>query len=72
MFMIFKPDASLSCDGYSGRLPRNPWLVCGCCIQWDPEVRPETRKQGKKNIAFSVRNAVMIRKNGSVTKDKTK
>lgn len=32
MFFICKPDASLPCDGYSGSLPRNPWLVCGCCI----------------------------------------
>lgn len=34
MVYICEPDAALPRDGYSGRLPWNPWLVCGCCIQW--------------------------------------
>lgn len=45
MLYIYKPAAALPCDGYSGSLPWNTWLVCGSCLQWYAKVRPDTNKE---------------------------
>lgn len=39
-----KTVASLPGHGHLGCLPWNPWFVCGCRIQWHPEVRLRREK----------------------------
>lgn len=47
------PAAALPRDGYAGGLPWNPWLVCGCCLQRHPEVRPGTgAPMRRKKVLF--------------------
>lgn len=45
------PAAALPRYGHFGSLPWNPWLVCGCCLQRHPEVRPGTGAHVRKKVA---------------------
>lgn len=53
MLHIYEQAAALPGDGHSGTIPWNPWSVCGCCIQWDTQVRQKsTSQECSKNCRY--------------------
>lgn len=61
MVCICELAAALPCDGHPSNLPWNPWLVCGCGIQWHPKVRPGGKHERKTAFYYITHSSVLIK-----------